>query len=133
VSVGPVTLGRMSVPAKPPALGRVGEMAALADYRRRGYSLVAQNWSCSIGELDLVLGRAAEDLIVFCEVKTRAGSGFGGPFEAVNWRKQRKLRQLAEAFLASAPAGFERIRFDVASVLFDRAGLASVHLFEDAF
>jgi putative endonuclease len=107
-------------------------MAALAEYRRRGYSLVAQNWSCSIGELDLVLGRPADRLIVFCEVKTRAGSGFGGPFEAVNWRKQRKLRQLAEVFLASS-SGFERVRFDVASVLFDRAGVASVHVFEDAF
>lgn len=132
MSVGGVTLPGMGVAGGKPSLGRVGEMAALAEYRRRGYSLVAQNWSCSIGELDLVLGRPADRLIVFCEVKTRAGSGFGGPFEAVNWRKQRKLRQLAEVFLASS-SGFERVRFDVASVLFDRAGVASVHVFEDAF
>ena len=40
--------------------------------------------------------------LVFCEVKTRRGSAFGGPFEAVGWKKQRKLRQLAQAFLAAS-------------------------------
>ena len=74
-------------------LGILGEDAAVEHYRRRGYRLLARNWTCRIGELDLVLARGST--VVFCEVKARSGSAFGGPHEAVTWRKQRKLRALA--------------------------------------
>ncbi len=112
------------------ARGRDGEEAALRVYRRRGFRELARNWRCPIGELDLVLERGG--LLVFCEVKTRTGSAFGGGYEAVTWSKRRKLRQLAEAFLASLAPGHERIRFDVASVWLGRSG-ADVEVFEDAF
>ncbi len=71
-------------------------------------------------------------LLVFCEVKTRSGAAFGGGYEAVTWTKRRKLRQLAEAFLASSDVRHRDVRFDVASVWFGRAG-ADVEIFEDAF
>lgn len=112
-------------------LGRLGEDAALQTYRQLGYSLIARNWRCRAGEIDLVVQR--EGLLVFCEVKTRSGSALGGGYEAVTPAKQRKLRQLAVQFLAwtrSAPRGS---RFDVASVArVGRAGF-DVHIFEDAF
>lgn len=113
-----------------PALGRTGEDAALAQYRRRGFELVARNWRCRVGELDLVLRRG--NLVVFCEVKARRGSALGGPFDAVDHRKQRKIRSVAQAFLALGP-GPDAVRFDVASVTVDRSGRPHVHLFEDAF
>jgi putative endonuclease len=93
--------------------------------------VIARNWRCALGELDLVLSRGT--MLVFCEVKTRRGSALGGPYEAVGWKKQRKLQRLAEAFLASSsfPAG--DVRFDVASVTFDRTGGLAVHVFESAF
>ncbi|HYU57881.1 MAG TPA: YraN family protein, partial [Actinomycetota bacterium] len=82
--------------------------------------------------IDLVVRRA--DLLAFVEVKTRGGDRFGGPFEAVGHRKQHKLRQLGEAFLATSPgAGRLRCRFDVASVTLRAGGRAEVHVFEDAF
>ena len=112
-------------------LGARGEDAALRWYRDAGYELIARNWRCSLGELDLVLVRGG--LVVVCEVKTRGGDGFGGGHEAVTWRKQTKLRQLGEAFLLShrlVPAG---VRFDVASVRARRGYAAEVHVFEDAF
>ena len=112
------------------ARGRAGEDAALRVYERRGFRLVARNWRCPLGELDLVLER--DGLLVFSEVKTRSGTAFGGGYEAVTWAKRRKLRQLAEAFLASAPAVPPRVRFDVASVWFDGAR-HDVEVFEDAF
>ncbi|HXF57330.1 MAG TPA: YraN family protein [Actinomycetota bacterium] len=116
-------------------LGRAGEEAALAHYLRSGYRLLARNWRCPLGEVDLVLARGP--VVVFCEVKARRGSRLGGAHEAVTWRKQRKLRQLAEAFLASGAAGRDEgravVRFDVASVTVRPDGRASVHLFEDAF
>ena len=110
--------------------GREGEEAALGVYVRRGFRQIARNWRCSLGELDLVLERGG--LLVFCEVKTRTGAAFGGGYEAVTWSKRRKLRQLAEAFLANRAPNHERIRFDVASVWLGRRG-PDVEVFEDAF
>ncbi len=114
----------------PAATGRAGEDAALDVYRRRGYRLVARNWRCRIGELDLILARA--DLLVFCEVKTRRGSAFGGGFEAVTARKRAKVRSVAEAFLQTSGARPRVTRFDVASVSLGPRG-AEVELFQDAF
>ena len=66
-------------------------------YEGRGFALVARNWRCSLGEIDLVVVR--RDLLVVCEVKTRSGPAFGGGYEAVTWAKRRKVRNLADAFL----------------------------------
>lgn len=113
------------------ALGAAGEEAALAVYRRDGYGLVARNWRCSIGELDLVLVRGAT--LVFCEVKTRRTAALGGPFDAVTPRKQAKVRSVAQAFLGRAGGFPGSIRFDVASVLVGPSGEPVVERFEDAF
>ena len=115
------------------ALGRAGEDAALASYRERGYRLLARNWRCRTGEIDLVVER--EGLVVFCEVKTRSGSAFGGGYEAVTSTKQRKLRQLAVQFVAWNGFVPRASRFDVASVQRRQGSRGSfdVHLFEDAF
>jgi putative endonuclease len=116
-------------------LGARGERAALDLYLRRGFTVVARNWRCSLGEIDLVLRR--RDVIVFCEVKTRRGSRLGGGFEAVDARKRRKLRSLAEVFLLTHAAGTAVVRFDVASVSVrpghGAVGVVDVELFEDAF
>ncbi|HEX2069548.1 MAG TPA: YraN family protein [Actinomycetota bacterium] len=112
-------------------VGISGEDAALAEYRRRGYRVLTRNWRCPLGELDLVLIR--DQLVVFCEVKTRRGAAFGGPFEAVTWQKQRKLRQLAEAFLRAMRLDPPAVRFDVASVMTTDRGTPSIQVFEDAF
>jgi len=115
--------------------GRRGEDAALRRYTRAGYTLVARNWRCRLGEIDLILARGTT--LVVCEVKARRGAGLGGPYEAVGHRKQTKLRALAEAFLLSegnapALAALVEVRFDVASVTVSDEGDA-VHVFEDAF
>jgi putative endonuclease len=115
----------------PLALGRAGEDAALSHYRGRGYVLIARNWRCSLGEVDLVL--RGDRILVFCEVKTRRGHGFSAPYDSVHPRKRRKLRLLAEAFLAAHPEVIEEVRFDVASVTREGSGQPSIHVFEDAF
>ena len=111
--------------------GRAGEDAAWSRYRDLGYRLVARNWRCRLGEIDLLLARGR--VLVVCEVKARRGAAFGGPFEAVTASKQRKLRSLAEAFLAATGADPDEVRFDVASVTLGERGRASVHVFEGAF
>jgi putative endonuclease len=112
------------------AIGTDGEDAASDAYRRRGYRVVARNWRCGLGELDLVVER--HGVLVFCEVKTRRESVFGGGYEAVTWKKRAKLRTLAEAFLQGSSARPRGIRFDVASVSM-RGGRSRVEVFEDAF
>lgn len=112
------------------ATGMTGEDAATDTYLRRGYRVVARNWRCRLGELDLVVER--EGVLVFCEVKSRRDGAFGGGYEAVTRRKQAKLRSLAEAFLQATAARPRAMRFDVASVAM--SGMRSaVELFEDAF
>jgi putative endonuclease len=113
------------------ATGAAGERAALHAYRRRGYRLVARNWRCPVGELDLVLARG--DTLVICEVKARRGRGFGDGWEAVDARKRRKLRTVATAFLQATGARPADVRFDVASVFVSADGSAEVQVFEDAF
>ena len=109
---------------------RAGERAAWEAYRRRGYRLVARNWRCPLGELDLVVER--DGVVVICEVKARASTLMGDPHDAVTPKKQRKLRAVAEAFLGTRP-GPTGYRFDVASVRLASDGRADVRVFEDAF
>lgn len=100
----------------PRRLGTDGEQAAARWYAARGYTVLARNWRCREGELDLVLEK---DLtVVFCEVKTRTSDRFGSPFEAVGPAKQRRLRQLAARWLRDeAPFRPRSVRFDVAGVV----------------
>jgi putative endonuclease len=132
VSAAGATVARVDASSRDgrPSRGRAGEDAALRVYERRGYALVARNWRCALGELDLVLLRRGT--LVVCEVKARGGAGFGGGYEAVTWSKRRRLRRLAEAFLEHTEAAVASVRFDVASVWLGPFG-ADVEIFEDAF
>jgi putative endonuclease len=97
------------------ALGRSGEARAAAHYRALGYTVLAQNWRAGrTGEIDLVLARGST--VVICEVKTRTTDRFGLPAEAVDWRKQRRLRALAFRYLDEHEVRAQVVRFDVASV-----------------
>jgi putative endonuclease len=108
-------------------LGSRGEALAAAWYEAAGYEVVARNWRCREGEIDLVVQRGGE--LVFCEVKTRTSDRFGVPAEAVTAAKQQRMRELAARFLAECGAGRGRgLRFDVACVVGGR-----VQVIEAAF
>lgn len=97
-------------------LGRAGEEQASRWYEAHGYEVVARNWRCRQGEIDLIARRG--NLYVFCEVKARTSDAFGQPAEAVGRTKQARLRRLAAAWLTSAaPPGPHAVRFDVAAIL----------------
>lgn len=97
------------------ALGVSGEDLAAAWYVARGYEVVARNWRCRDGELDLIVrdGRT----FVFCEVKARTSLAFGSPLEAVTHAKRQKVRHLAARWLQDAPTRPTGIRFDVVGIL----------------
>lgn len=85
----------------------------------QGYEVLARNWRCREGELDLICARNRR--LVVCEVKTRSSLAFGHPAEAVTRTKQARIRALAARWLADGGAPFapREIRFDVAAVLPD--------------
>ena len=97
------------------ALGADGEELAARWYEANGYEVVARNWRCRQGELDLVVRRGRA--IVFCEVKARTTAAFGLPAEAVTREKRQRVRVLASRWLDESPVRPTSIRFDVASVL----------------
>jgi putative endonuclease len=114
------------------ALGNAGEDAVARWYADAGYRLLDRNWRCREGELDVVVAR--DSVLVFCEVKTRRGTGFGVPAEAVTFTKQRRLRMLAMRWLDAHPeARASTLRFDVASVLAPRDGRVVIDVIEGAF
>jgi putative endonuclease len=101
-------------------LGREGEQAAAAYLERAGLRILDRNWRCADGELDIVA--AERRVLVICEVKTRSGTRFGTPLEAVTKRKQARLRRLAIRWLIAHGVLFDEVRIDVVGLLRDRAG-----------
>jgi putative endonuclease len=101
---------------RPRALGDYGERLATRHLIGQGLAILDRNWRCVRGELDIVAREAHE--LVICEVKTRSGEGFGAPFEAVTWRKLRRLRQLGGLWRDDHPAeAGGPLRIDVVSIL----------------
>lgn len=98
------------------ALGRQGEDLAAAHLESLGLVVLARNWRCSEGELDIIATDALRHLVI-CEVKTRSGDGYGTPAEAVTQGKRRKLRGLAVVFQGSWHVRFVSVRFDVIGVM----------------
>lgn len=96
-------------------VGRHGEECAAAFLAGAGYQVIARNWRCAQGEIDVVAERGGE--VVFVEVKTRSGTGFGHPFEAITVAKLTRLRRLAAAWCDQAETRPHRIRIDAIAVI----------------
>jgi putative endonuclease len=108
-------------------LGDEAERRARRHYRLRGYRILDANAWAGGHELDLVVRRGRR--LVFCEVKRKAGSGFGEPAEMVTVEKQRRVRRAAAAWLAARPElRALEVRFDVVAV-----SPAGVRRLADAF
>jgi putative endonuclease len=99
------------------ARGIAGEDRAAAWYEAAGYEVVARNWRCRDGEIDLIAAHGST--VVVCEVKSRASADFGLPAEAVTPAKQARLRRLAAQWLEASGRRPREVRFDVAAVLGD--------------
>lgn len=103
----------MSVGGDRKLLGRWGEDLVAEDLRKRGCDIVAAGWYCRMGEIDLIA--ADKRYLRFVEVKLRKYARFAQAREAVNARKQEKLRLAAQLYLAENPTNLQP-RFDVAEV-----------------
>jgi putative endonuclease len=82
-----------------------------------GYRIVERNFKTKIGELDIIA--RDRDALVFVEVRSRGGGGYGSALEAVNQTKRAKVSRMAQLYLAWRRPEFELARFDVVAITGD--------------
>jgi len=112
-------------------LGRRGEDLAARYLQRLGLVVLARNWRCREGELDLIVtdGRT----LVVCEVKTRSGRAFGHPAEAVTPQKMARIRRITGRWLSAHHVRWCPVRFDVVAIDWPHGGDATVQHIPGAF
>jgi len=101
-------------------LGRDGEQAAVDYLESCGFRILDRNWRCADGEIDIVA--VERHTFVVCEVKTRSGTRYGTPLEAVGRTKRTRLRRLAVRWLIAHGIRFDQIRIDVVGLLYEGTG-----------
>jgi putative endonuclease len=106
------------------ALGRYGERVAARHLTEQGMVVLDRNWRCEAGEVDLVLRDG--DVLVVCEVKTRASEACGSPHEAVTADKLDRLKRLAELWAERHGVRPADMRIDLVAVRRPRRGAALV-------
>jgi Predicted endonuclease distantly related to archaeal Holliday junction resolvase len=113
------------------ALGRQGEDYAHRLLQEQGYVVVARNYRLpdGRGEIDLVAWEG--DTLVFVEVKSRQSDEFGLPERAIGTDKRLHLARAARRYARKAGIPWERVRFDVVSIIFDNPPRAELQ--RDAF
>ena len=93
--------------------GKEGEVLALFFLRKKEFEILISNWRHSHYEIDVIATK--EGILHFIEVKTRHGTAFGYPEEAVSRKKFTNLKKGAEFFCRRYP-GWKRIQFDILSI-----------------
>jgi len=101
-------------------LGRRGEALAVAELTHQGYEIVARNWRCQAGEVDIVARRS--DALHFFEVRTRRGQDYGRPEESVTPAKQQRMIDVALTYLGEHELTDVDWRVGFVAVEMDRAG-----------
>lgn len=127
----------MATADKPPRLtaaqrvARGGEEEALAALEQAGYRIVARNYRCPFGELDLVAEEG--QVLCFIEVKARSSLTYGTPRDAITPAKRRKLARSASHFMMSRLEADRPFRVDVVEVAYVRGRIAGLRLIRGAF
>lgn len=97
-------------------IGARGEQLAVEHLEALGMTILARNWRCQYGELDVIATDTDCRAVVFVEVKTRTGDGFGGLSEAVTVAKVQRIRRLAALWLTRQDRRWPALRIDVIRV-----------------
>jgi putative endonuclease len=113
-------------------IGAIGEEIAVDLLKQKGLVILARNFRCKFGEIDIIA--RDQRTLVFVEVKTRTSLRWGRPEEAVNHKKQARLRLLAAFYLQKNLSFLTTCRFDVCSVyLNEQNGLQSAEILRNCF
>jgi putative endonuclease len=108
------------------SIGRYGEERAAIYLQDRGYEIIERNWRGRGGEIDLIANEKGR--LVFIEVKTRNGSGYGHPFEAITTEKIARMRRLAADWCSVKQVSGIKVRLDAISVLISGGRVSIEHL-----
>ncbi len=113
-------------------IGRIGEKIAVKYLKKHGYKIIERNFKLKCGEIDIVAKEG--EYICFIEVKTRTSNSFAEPYEAVDYKKQKKLYRLAEIWLSMHKLHNALCRFDIVSILLNKnCAICEIKLIKDAF
>lgn len=122
----------MSEPSTPQERGRAAEALARRHLEQQGLRLLAQNWLCRRGELDLIMLDGAT--VVFVEVRYRRSATWGGALESIDARKQAKLILAARYFLQKESRWAQHLcRFDVVAISPDKNSTLQLDWIQNAF
>lgn len=113
-------------------VGSYGESIAENHLRKLGYRILDKNFRCALGEIDIIAKEM--NYIVFIEVKSRYGTIYGSPREAVNYNKIRKIYKTAETYILKKKLNNFNFRFDVIEIILNHEdNVYSIRHIEDAF
>jgi len=108
--------------------GNRGEDLAAAFFITRGFRVVVRNWSCRMGEIDLVVERAGN--VHFVEVKTRRTMKYGYPEEAITRTKLAHFSRAIEAYLRASPSAPQHYQADALAISIKEDGPPEYHYVE---
>lgn len=114
-----------------PNLGAAGEKAARDFLRRAGFKILEANFRCPQGEIDLIA--LDGETIVFVEVKTLAADHAADPEDKIDYYKQRKLTQVARAWLTKQRFPERAYRFDAVAVVLAAGNAPQIRHIEESF
>lgn len=119
------------MPSPRARVGRSAEILAAAELGKRGYRIIASNYRCRRGEIDLIAKDG--DSIVFIEVRCKRGGEFGTPAESITHSKMEKLLTTAEHYLLDNDLTDVPCRFDVVEVVSECGKLVVDQIIRNAF
>jgi putative endonuclease len=110
--------------------GKLGETIACEYLEKNGYRIIHKGWRHKHLEVDVIIQDGP--ILVFVEVKTRSNDTYGLPFEAVDWKKQKKLDRAANIYISKAKHVGD-VRFDIISILINEIQKPEITHIKDAF
>jgi putative endonuclease len=112
-------------------LGQSGENIAAELLTQNGYTILAKNYRCLYGEIDIIAKELG--VLVFIEVKTRTSQAFGSPASAITHRKQRQISKTAQHYLSVKNLFNTPARFDVVSIFIAPNQEPEIEILANAF
>lgn len=95
----------------------------------KGYKIVELNYKNKIGEIDIIA--RDKNVLVFIEVKTRSNTNFGYAYEAVNYKKQRKIINVSNVYIKYKNIKNIQFRYDIIEVYLAKS--ININHIENAF
>ena len=127
-----LALGNKKLLSDAKLLGRWGEKRASAFLTSKGFHIIARNYTCPAGEIDLITCDP-DGVIAFTEVKTRRDEIYAKAQDAVNPKKQRKMVLAARSFIRNYKIKDKPLRFDVVAVVMNKKKTPQIRHYENAF